>query len=95
MKVKNINGTSNNVCKCESWLAHWEAFSGQTAGFCAQETCTAVADVGAHVQKDDPTDRAWYIIPLCKEHNKATGVMELSDSIELVSANVSQTCGKN
>lgn len=94
MKVKNINGTSDNSCKCDSWLAHWEEFSGQTANLCVEKACTEKATVGAHVQKDSSTDRAWYIIPLCKTHNKATDEMKLYGSPELVSANVSQTCGK-
>ncbi len=24
MKIKNINGTSDNTCTCGSWLKHWE-----------------------------------------------------------------------
>lgn len=94
MKVTNINGTSDNSCKCDSWLAHWEKFSGRTAGLCVEKTCTEAAAVGAHVQKDSSTDKAWYIIPLCKKHNKAADELELYGSPVLVSANVSQTCGK-
>jgi hypothetical protein len=28
MTVYNINGTSDNTCKCGSWLAHWKNYSG-------------------------------------------------------------------
>jgi hypothetical protein len=35
-------------------------------------------------------------VPLCTEHNRQTGKsLELVDSATLVSANVSQTCGRN
>jgi hypothetical protein len=96
MKVVNINGTSQNTCKCGGWLAHWEAFSGQTLSkWCSERSCIKAPEVGAHVQKDGSTDKAWYIVPLCNEHNGQTGEsLDLVDSVILVSANVSQTCGK-
>lgn len=93
MKVKNINGTSDNSCKCTSWLAHWEKFSGTKAGTCAEKSCLSQATVGAHVQKQ-VTDMAWYIIPLCATHNKKAAEIDLYGDPKLVSANVSQTCGK-
>jgi hypothetical protein len=52
-------------------------------------------DVGAHVQKDNSSDNNWYIIPLCREHNKLTGKsLVINDLIQLVPANVSETCEK-
>lgn len=96
MKVKNINGTSQNTCKCDSWLGHWEKFSGQSLPiYCPEVKCTQKPEVGAHVQKDSSTDSSWYIVPLCKAHNGETGKsLEISGSVTLVSANVSETCGK-
>ena len=96
MKVKNINGTRDNTCKCGSWLDHWKTFSGQSVPtYCPEEKCTQKPEVGAHVQKDSSTDDSWYIIPLCKTHNGETGEsLTVSDSVTLVSANVSKTCGK-
>ena len=96
MKVRNINGTSDNTCKCSSWLNHWEKFSGQAIPtYCPEKTCTQKPEVGAHVQKDSSTDNSWYIVPLCKKHNGETGKsLEISDSVKLASANVSNTCGK-
>ena len=94
MKVKNINGTSGNSCKCVSWLKHWEKFSGEKAGTCVELTCMENATVGAHVQKHGSKDNNWYITPLCQKHNKQTYEMELPGSSTLVSANVSETCGK-
>jgi hypothetical protein len=95
MKVKNINGTSQNTCKCGSWLNHWKKFSGQSIIYCPVDNCLEMIEVGAHVQKDSSTDSSWYIIPLCKKHNGETGkALNISDSVMLVSANVSSTCGK-
>lgn len=96
MKVKNINGTTQNVCKCKSWLKHWENYSSQSLSkYCAEKTCTGKPEIGAHVQKDTTKDKSWYIVPLCKTHNNKTGdSLELISTIKLASANVSTTCGK-
>jgi hypothetical protein len=95
MKVRNINGTSDNSCKCGSWLEHWKKFSGQTLpAYCPASSCLKKPEVGAHVQKDSYSDDSWYIIPLCNDCNGKKGQsLEVSDSIKLVSANVSRTCG--
>jgi hypothetical protein len=96
MKINNINGTSDNTCKCGSWLDHWKKFSGQTLPtYCPESTCAQKPEVGAHVQKDSTSDSAWYIVPLCKTHNSKMGSsLTVSDSVALVSANVSKTCGR-
>jgi hypothetical protein len=96
MRVKNINGTSDNLCKCGSWIKHWEKFSGQSLpSYCPEKSCMKKPEVGAHVQKDNSTDSSWYIVPLCTMHNAEKGKsIEISDSIELVSANVDKTCGR-
>jgi len=95
MKVYNINGTSDNTCRCGSWLEHWKNFSKQSLpDYCPEKNCLKKPEVGAHVQKEG-YDNSWYIIPLCKTHNSETGKsLEVSDSIKLVPANVSETCGK-
>lgn len=96
MKVRNINGTSAHICNCGSWLSHWLNFSGQTLpSYCPVENCYQKPEVGAHVQKDNLADSNWYIVPLCKTHNGETGnTLTISDTTSLVSANVSNTCGK-
>lgn len=96
MRVKNINGTSDNTCKCGSWLDHWTKFSRQSLpSYCVEATCIQKPEVGAHVQKDSSSDTNWYIIPLCKAHNGKKGEsLEVSDNVTLVSANVNETCGK-
>jgi hypothetical protein len=96
MKVTNINGTTDNTCKCGSWLEHWKKFGGQRLPMCCpEESCRQQPEVGAHAQKEGSTDGNWYIIPLCSVHNRETGkTLEVSDGIELASANVSETCGR-
>ena len=96
MQVNNINGISDSTCTCGSWLDHWKKFSRQTIPrYCPEKTCTHKPELGAHVQKDSSTDQSWYIIPLCKKHNGETGKsLQISNSVKLVSANVSSTCGK-
>jgi len=94
MRIKNINGTKDNICNCGSWLDHWEKFSGQPLSYCAVSGCNNLAEVGAHVQIDNPYNNNWYIVPLCQEHNKSKMILVISDSIVPVSANVSETCGK-
>ena|ERR1043166_5680974 len=97
MKVKNINGTSDNTCKCGSWMDHWKKFSGQLLSqYCSEKVCIRKPEVGAHVQKDNSADTDWYIVPFCTNHNGETGKsLEIVDSMVLVPANVSKTCGKN
>lgn len=95
MEVNNINGTSQTACKCGTWLNHWNSFSGQAVPkYCPETSCLKRDLVGAHVKKADSSDDNWYIIPLCAEHNKATGTLVVNDAYRLVSANVSETCGK-
>lgn len=98
MKIKNINGTSDNTCKCSSWLTHWEKFNParqKVPTYCPTVSCIKTPEVGAHVQKDSYSDNAWHIIPLCTSCNAKTGqTLDVSDTTSLASANVSQTCGK-
>jgi len=93
MIVKNINGTSESTCTCGSWLNHWKAYSGQPLPtYCVERRCMKTPTLGAHVQKGSSTDRAWYIIPLCPDHNRKAESLDVSDSVALVPANVSETC---
>ena len=96
MKVRNINGTSDNTCKCGSWLGHWKNYSGQSLPpYCPEKQCLQKPEVGAHVQKDSSTDTGWYIVPLCRTHNGEIGKsLEFFGDIKLASANVAATCGK-
>ena len=96
MKVTNINGTSDNTCKCGSWLDHWKKFSQQALPtHCPEKSCIEKPELGAHVQKHGSSDSNWYILPLCKKHNaQSGGTLEVSDYVALAPANVKETCGK-
>jgi hypothetical protein len=94
MIVKNINGTSQNTCKCGSWLQHWKNFSNQQVpAYCPVVDCLERQLLGAHMQNDDPDDKRWFIVPLCSKHNAYAYSLVINDYIKLVSANVSETCG--
>jgi hypothetical protein len=94
--VRNVNGTSASECACGSWLAHWAKFSGiGVSNYCPEVNCVSRAEVGAHVQKADPSDDGWYIVPLCRAHASQIGQeLTLGEGTRLVSADVSQTCGR-
>lgn len=96
MKVRNINGTTPHACRCGSWLDHWKRFSGRySTPQCSKLFCYKMAEVGAHVQKDSDLDRNWYIVPLCRQHNALTNQsIDIWDDVQLIHANVSDTCGK-
>jgi hypothetical protein len=73
MKVKNLNGTSDNPnCPCGSWIKHWKNHIGVPNPACFWDDCNGQGTDGAHVQKCNG-DMSWYIIPLCKEHNGQHG----------------------
>lgn len=93
MKITNVIGTAGETCSCDSWLDHWEKFSGRTASVCGVITCSNNNDlVGAHVMKVGGYDFATYIYPLCSACNQARGVLDAWDGYPLVSADKSQTC---
>ena len=94
MILTNINGTSDNQCSCGSWLNHWKKYSGQTITQCPVLNCYDTGLVGAHVQRAYSAGNKWYICPLCATHNKSTDALQVTDSINLVSANKSETCDK-
>lgn len=98
MRVTNINGTSDTTCKCGSWLQHWVNYNtgGQNLPvYCSEKSCINNDLLGAHVQKANSTDDKWYIVPLCTSHNRATGQLELVESITLAPANKKETCEKS
>ncbi len=93
MKATNINGTSDNNCRCGSWLQHWTNYGGRTQfPLCSASGCNRFADVGAHVHKE--YDYKWSIIPLCYEHNNQYGqTIEVKPGTIFVPASKSETCG--
>jgi hypothetical protein len=99
-KITNINGTSEHSakCKCGSWKQHWLNYNGgqKLPTYCPESKCLKKTEdlVGAHVQKAGSTDRSWYIVPLCQEHNQSKEDLTISDSINFAPANRSLTCEK-
>jgi len=94
MRVKNINGTSQNVCRCGTWLQHWRNFSGQYTVTCRALSCPRSDISGAHVQKENSNDDRWYTVPFCALHNHSSYSVELETGTALVSANKKETCEK-
>ena len=96
MQVHNLKNTSDNICKCDSWLEHWVRFGGNSLPpSCSVVGCYETPQVGGHVQKSRGLLVSdWFIIPICKKHNAQVGrSLTISDSTTLVSANVAETCG--
>ena len=85
MRVKNLNGTTEKPSS-GSWLAHWERASGQNAFMCFVTGCIKRPSAGGRVQRDSPTDKRWYVVPLCDDCNKAHGRdLDIWDAATLVS----------
>jgi len=95
MEIRNIYGTSQNVCKCGSLLQHWAKFSKQTIPkSCPVIGCNGKDLDGAHVQAEDYREKSWYSDPLCATHNATKGKsLEVIEAYLLVSANISEICG--
>lgn len=94
MKVKDIDGAGDEACRCESWLHHWDRFSGQEPDYCPVQDCMNQIETAAQVRKDDPTDGGWYVLPLCHKHAAMQGeALQVNDNVKLVTANLRGTCG--
>lgn len=96
--VKNLNGTSDNQCKCGSWIKHYAQFSDfdeMKILLCSVIDCKNPSLIGGHVQKVNDENNHWYIVPLCKTCNgNKNHDFEIYQNDEgLASANVSETCG--
>jgi hypothetical protein len=90
---KNKKGTVNRSCGCGSWKNHWINVSGKAWPiFCSVQGCLNFATLGAHVINSAVSGEQ--IIPMCESCNNLTTEFSLKDKITLVSANVSNTCGK-
>jgi hypothetical protein len=94
--IINLNGAAQHTCKCSGWLQHWRNFSVLPMPYrCPGLLCREKAEVGVLVQRDDDADTNWYIVPLCKLHSQLKGSLEISSFTPLISADVSETCGKS
>jgi hypothetical protein len=87
MRVKNLNQTVQTKCGSDRWLAHWEKISGHRAWLCVVNNCYNMPSVGGLVQKDSPSDRTWYVVPLCSDCNKRIGQdLDIWDQAKLISS---------
>ncbi|EJL6263672.1 hypothetical protein NTE12_005348 [Vibrio harveyi] len=100
VKIKNANGTADKKCKkCGSWIAHWEAYSKESAKVCSVKGCSEKKDlVGAHITRPIANNEDYkthpYIVPMCSSHNGEHGeTFESKANTTFVWANVSKTCG--
>lgn len=71
IEVKNKKVFSKIACPCNSFLCHWENYTGIKATVCNAFGCTNKKDlVGAHVIKcHGNSNSSQYIIPLCNSCN--------------------------
>ena len=77
--VTNLPNTGDEKCGCDSWIRHWERFTGREARRCVAKGCLKAAENGAHVKVVGYKDDSPYIVPLCDEHNQDKGQFELID----------------
>ena len=95
IRVRNLIGTGDHSCGCESWLHHWaQGTSYAFAPICGVSGCNHSSDVGGHVIKIGSLDDAWYIVPLCYWHNCVDTELIIRNTAALIPANVRLTCGR-
>jgi len=95
MTIININCASPQACNCPDWLQHWRNFSTLPMPVhCPGLSCRERAEVASFVQRADLQDTNWYIVPLCQRHSRSEVSLEISSFTPLISAKVSETCGR-
>ena len=89
-KVKNVVGSSRFPVPFgySSWLDYWEKQTGESAISCGRCGMFAAAEVGAHVQKADSTDKRYYITPLCRRCNQRTDEFYVTTQLVPVPSNL-------
>jgi len=94
MRVKNRMDLVAAACSCGRWLQHWENYSRQKANFCMVIGCEGKPEVGGWVQKEEEPERR-YVVPLCKACAAQVGqVLEIVNTVNLVSAGPEDTCAR-
>ena len=94
MKIKNVKGSSkvspNPPKGYESWVEYWEKNHGQILDPKKWYDCPACGKSvqrmnfdGCHVQKDEATDKKWYIIPLCDSCNHRKDSFDVNGNLLL------------
>jgi hypothetical protein len=110
MVVKNLNRTRRDVCRCGTWLTHWQRYGKPGDGFLHRQACSVVVcgnpiQAGGFVQKEVLEgmgafgmvgDASWYIIPLCSECNRRQGAsLTIEDDCGLAPASTLETCERH
>jgi hypothetical protein len=91
MKVTNVNGMNQPLCRDGNWLSYWLNFSNQSLPkYGPVEKCYERVEAGAPVQREDPADSGWYIIPLCKTHNVKAESLKVGDYVALLSVDIGE-----
>jgi hypothetical protein len=92
-KWRNKKGTRERKCSCGTWKNHWLKFSGSSWPLnCSVEGCLNISELGGHIICDEDTHEK--IVPMCSSCNSKETEFYLKNGTKLVSANVSDTCGK-
>lgn len=86
-------------CNCVSWLAHWRRYTKRIPIGCHVDGCTNYAAVGAHITRPHAPNQSYkrvtYILPMCQHHaSMKSERLVTKTNVELVWANVRQTCRK-
>jgi hypothetical protein len=91
--IKIVTDPEKKLCRCGTWLDHWNKFSGLKVRICGIKECPGFDLMGVKVQKADSEDDKIYIIPVCSAHADSKEILETYDSITLVSSDIKTTCG--
>lgn len=93
---KNVAGTADKTCKCESWKRHWTRHSRLIMPrYCAFNDCRQHPTLGAHVHQPDLNKTVW-ITPACESCNAIDPdeIITLKQYSTVVNANPSDTCAR-
>jgi len=92
-KIKVIENQPEKLCRCGSWLNHWNKFSQSKIRMCVVDGCMGIDIEGSHVQLTNSENKEIYIVPLCSVHRSGTEILSIIDSCKLVSSDIGKTCG--
>ena len=95
--VKNKKGHRESPsCACNTYLCHWENYTGEKATVCSKSGCTETNNlVGGHVIKTHHSSKNYqYIVPLCSKHNKFsyTEEFKLNKNVKLAPVTDNSKC---
>ena len=91
MEVNNLSAGPQDG---ESGLIAWERASRQNAYMCFSAGCIRRLRVVGLVQRDSPSDKTWYMVPLCELCSRKKGHdLDIWDSAPLVPANAPRASG--